>query len=117
HKLDELMAISDRVTVLRGGKLIGTVNPRETCQRALARMMIGREVVFAEAKESHKAGHDVALEIHDISADDDLGLQALHNVSLNVHHGEIVGVAGVAGNGQRELAEAISGARPRTVGD
>ena len=117
HKLDELMAISDRVTVLRGGKLIGTVNTRETDQRALARMMIGREVVFAEAKESHKAGHDVALEIHDVSADDDLGLQALHNVSLSVHHGEIVGVAGVAGNGQRELAEAISGARPRTVGD
>ena len=117
HKLDELMAISDRVTVLRGGKLIGTVNTRQTDQRALARMMIGREVVFAEAKESHKAGHDIALEIHDVCADDDLGLQALHNVSLSVHHGEIVGVAGVAGNGQRELAEAISGARPRTIGD
>jgi simple sugar transport system ATP-binding protein len=117
HKLDELMAISDRVTVLRGGKLIGTVNTRQTDQRALARMMIGREVVFAEAKESHKVGHEIALEIHDVCADDDLGLQALHNVSLSVHHGEIVGVAGVAGNGQRELAEAISGARPRTAGD
>jgi simple sugar transport system ATP-binding protein len=117
HKLDELMAVADRVTVLRAGKLIGTVNTRETDQRALARMMIGREVVFTQAKESHHVTPEVALELKDVSAQDDLGLQALHNVSLSVHHGEIVGVAGVAGNGQRQLAEAISGARPRTVGE
>jgi simple sugar transport system ATP-binding protein len=117
HKLDELMAVADRVTVLRAGKLIGTVNTRETDQRALARMMIGREVVFTQAKESHHVTREVALELKDVSAQDDLGLQALHNVSLSVHHGEIVGVAGVAGNGQRQLAEAISGARPRTVGE
>jgi ABC-type uncharacterized transport system ATPase subunit len=117
HKLDELMAVADRVTVLRAGKLIGTVNARDTDQRALARMMIGREVVFTQAKESHDATREVALELKDVSAQDDLGLQALHNVSLSVHHGEIVGVAGVAGNGQRQLAEAISGARPRTVGE
>jgi len=117
HKLDELMTISDRVTVLRGGKLIGTVNTGETDQRSLARMMIGREVVFNQAKQSHDATREIALELKDVSARDDLGLQALHNVSLSVHHGEIVGVAGVAGNGQRQLAEAISGARPRTVGE
>jgi simple sugar transport system ATP-binding protein len=117
HKLDELMAVSDRVTVLRAGKLIGTVNTHETNQRALARMMIGREVVFTQAKESRDATREVALELKDVSAQDDLGLQALHNVSLSVHRGEIVGVAGVAGNGQRQLAEAISGARPRTVGE
>jgi simple sugar transport system ATP-binding protein len=117
HKLDELMAVADRVTVLRAGRLIGTVNTRDTDQRALARMMIGREVVFTQAKESHDATSEVALELKDVSAQDDLGLQALHNVSLSVHHGEIVGVAGVAGNGQRQLAEAISGARPRTVGE
>jgi simple sugar transport system ATP-binding protein len=117
HKLDELMAVADRVTVLRAGKLIGTVNTRDTDQRALARMMIGREVVFTQAKESHDATREVALELKDVSAQDDLGLQALHSVSLSVHHGEIVGVAGVAGNGQRQLAEAISGARPRTVGE
>jgi len=117
HKLDELMAVADRVTVLRAGKLIGTVNTRDTDQRALARMMIGREVVFTQAKESHDATREVALELKDVSAQDDLGLRALHNVSLSVHHGEIVGVAGVAGNGQRQLAEAISGARPRTVGE
>ena len=117
HKLDELMAVSDRVTVLRAGKLIGTVNTRETNQRALARMMIGREVVFTQTKESRDATREVAIELKDVSAQDDLGLQALHSVSLSVHRGEIVGVAGVAGNGQRQLAEAISGARPRTAGD
>jgi ABC-type uncharacterized transport system ATPase subunit len=134
HKLDELMAVSDRVTVLRGGKLIGTVNTRDTDQHSLARMMIGREVVFTQAKETQdttsplagevvpkgrvgSADAGIVLELKDVCAQDDLGLRALHNVSLNVHHGEIVGVAGVAGNGQRQLAEAISGARPRTVGD
>jgi simple sugar transport system ATP-binding protein len=117
HKLDELMAVSDRVTVLRGGKLIGTVNTRDTDQHALARMMIGREVIFTQAKESHETTRETALELKDVCAQDDLGLQALHNVSLAVHHGEIVGLAGVAGNGQRQLAEAISGARPRTSGD
>jgi general nucleoside transport system ATP-binding protein len=117
HKLEELMAVSDRVTVLRGGRLIGTVNTPETNPHELARMMIGREVVFAQSRESHDASsRGIALELEDVSADDDLGLQAVHNVSLSVHEGEIVGVAGVAGNGQRQLAEAISGARPRTDG-
>src|SRR5256885_13898891 len=116
HKLDELMAVSDRVTVLRAGKLIGTVNTPDTDQHALARMMIGREVVFTQAKKSHDASRETALELKDVSARDDLGLQALHNVSLSVHHGEIVGVAGVAGNGQRQLAGALSGARPRMGG-
>ena len=117
HKLDELMSVSDRVTVLRAGKLIGTVNTRESSPRELARMMIGREVVFSAAKESRAAApSEVALELRDVSADDDLGLQALHDVSLSVHQGEILGVAGVAGNGQRQLAEAVSGARARTSG-
>ena len=124
HKLDELMAVSDRVTVLRAGKLVGTVNTRETNQRALARMMIGRDLITSPltgevGPKGREGGSDtgLALELKDVSAQDDLGLQALHNVSLSVHRGEIVGVAGVAGNGQRELAEAISGARPRTAGD
>ena len=123
HKLDELMAVSDRVTVLRGGKLIGTVNTRETNQRALARMMIGRDLLTSplawgvDPKGREGGGGGIALELEDVSAQDDLGLQALHNVSLDVHQGEIVGVAGVAGNGQRQLAEAISGARPHTSGE
>ena len=117
HKLDELMSVADRVTVLRAGKVIGTVNTSESSPRELARMMIGREVVFSQAKAAQDTtGREVALELRDVCADDDLGLQALHNVSLSVHRGEVLGVAGVAGNGQRELAEAISGTRARTTG-
>src|SRR6202521_2499594 len=88
HKLEELMAVSDRVTVLRGGRLIGPVNTPETNPRELARMMIGREVVFAQSRESHDApSRGIALELEDVSADDDLGLGAIHNVSLSVHQG------------------------------
>jgi len=121
HKLDELMSVSDRVTVLRAGKLIGTVNTSESSPRELARMMIGRELaasplVGRSARWVGAPDSGIALELRDVCADDDLGLQALHNVSLSVHRGEILGVAGVAGNGQRELAEAVSGARGRTSG-
>jgi simple sugar transport system ATP-binding protein len=116
HKLDELMSVSDRVTVLRAGKRIGTVNTRDSSPRELARMMIGRELAASPLVGRSARDSGIALEIKDVSADDDLGLQALQNVSLSVHQGEILGVAGVAGNGQRELAEAVSGARPRTSG-
>jgi simple sugar transport system ATP-binding protein len=123
HKLDELMSVADRVTVLRAGKLIGTVNTGDSSPRELARMMIGRDLATSplagEVGPKGRAGATdsrIALELKDVSADGDLGLQALHDVSLSVHSGEVVGVAGVAGNGQRELAEAISGARPRTNG-
>jgi simple sugar transport system ATP-binding protein len=118
HKLDELMAVSDRVTVLRGGRSIGTVVTRESSPAQLARMMVGREVVFAQTKRGHDlAGAKVVLELLGVSADGDLGIKALHGISLGVRAGEIVGLAGVSGNGQRQLAEVISGARPRTSGD
>ena len=118
HKLDELMAVSDRVTVLRGGRLIGSVNTKETSPRELARMMVGREVVFKQSREAQDLeGREVLLELRGVGADGDLGLPAVRNVSLGVHAGEIVGVAGVSGNGQRELAEVISGTRPRTSGE
>lgn len=118
HKLEELMAVSDRVTVLRAGRSIGTVNTKETSPSQLARMMVGREVVFAQSKESHDvATNQVVMELRNVSADNDLGIQALHNVSISLRAGEIVGVAGVSGNGQRQLAEVISGARPRTEGE
>ena len=118
HKLDELMAVSDRVTVLRGGRSIGTVLTRETTPSQLARMMVGREVVFAQTKAPHDVGGAaVVLELRDVTAMGDLGIQAVNGVSLSLRAGEIVGVAGVSGNGQRELAEAISGARPRKAGD
>jgi ABC-type uncharacterized transport system ATPase subunit len=118
HKLDELMAVSDRVTVLRGGRTIGTVLTRETSPSELARMMVGREVVFAQTKKVQDlAGAELVLELRGVNADGDLGIQALHGVSLSLRSGEIVGVAGVSGNGQRQLAEVISGTRPRTAGD
>ena len=118
HKLDELMAVSDRVTVLRGGRSIGTVVTRETSAAELARMMIGREVVFAQTKPAaNLGGAKVILELLGVSANSDLGIRALDGISLSVRRGEIVGVAGVSGNGQRQLAEVISGSRPRTSGD
>jgi ABC-type uncharacterized transport system ATPase subunit len=118
HKLDELMEVSDRVTVLRGGRSIGTVLTRETSPSELARMMVGREVVFAQTKAPQDLrAAPVILELNGVSATGDLGLQALDRVSLKVRAGEIVGLAGVSGNGQRQLAEVISGARPRTAGD
>ena len=117
HKLEEVMAISNRVTVLRRGKVVGTVMTKETNQRELARMMVGRDVVFTQKKEGPaKAERTVVLELRGICANGDLGTPALREVNLSVHGGEIVGVAGVAGNGQRELAEVIAGMRRRTSG-
>src|SRR5438445_10010555 len=117
HKLEEVMAISNRVTVLRRGKVVGTVMTGDTNQRELARMMVGRDVVFTQKKEGPaKAERTVVLELRGICANGDLGTPALREVNLSVHGGEIVGVAGVAGNGQRELAEVIAGMRRRTSG-
>ena len=117
HKLEEVMAISNRVTVLRRGKAIGTVMTKDTNTRELARMMVGRDVVFTQKKVGPaQADPTAVLELHGISANGDLGTPALREVNLTVHAGEIVGVAGVAGNGQRELAEVIAGMRRRTAG-
>lgn len=117
HKLEEVMAVSSRVTVLRRGRVVGTVLTKDTNPRALARMMVGRDVVFTQKKEGPAvAERKAALELHGVSADGDLGTGALQNVDLTVYEGEIVGVAGVAGNGQRELAEVITGLRRRTAG-
>jgi simple sugar transport system ATP-binding protein len=117
HKLEEVMAITDRVTVLRGGRLVGTVKTAETSPVELAKMMVGREVVFRQTKPEHDpSGSDVLLEVDDICAQGDLGLEAVHNVWFRLHKGEILGVAGVSGNGQREFAEALSGMRGLTNG-
>jgi ABC-type uncharacterized transport system ATPase subunit len=117
HKLEEVMAVSNRVTVLRRGRVIGTVMTKDTNTRELARMMVGREVVFTQKKEGPaQAERQVALELRGVSAIGDLGTTALREVNLTVHAGEIVGIAGVAGNGQRELAEVITGMRRRTAG-
>ena len=117
HKLDEVMAVSDRVTVLRGGKTVGTVNTKESSTRDLARLMVGREVVFNRVERSVAADASaVVLSLESVSALDDRGNTALNDVSLTVGRGEIVGVAGVSGNGQRELAEVIAGMRAGSVG-
>ena len=117
HKLGEVMAVSDRVTVLRGGRTVGTVNTSETSTRGLASMMVGRSVEFERVVRENPADTSVTvLRVDGVSANDDRGRTALHDISLTVGRGEIVGVAGVAGNGQRELAEVISGMRASTAG-
>jgi simple sugar transport system ATP-binding protein len=116
HKLNEVAAVSDRVTVLRGGKNVATVRTSETTPRALASMMVGREVSGLERLPREQWQGDPVLEIAHVSALGDRGGEALRDVSLTVRAGEIVGVAGVAGNGQRELAEVVTGMRPPTSG-
>jgi len=116
HKLHEVMAIADRITVLRKGKVTAAgLAARETTKAELARLMVGREVLFTLAKK-HRDPGEIVLEIDGLKAFNDKGLPALRGVSLNVRSGEIVGLAGIAGNGQSELAEVITGLRPSTGG-
>jgi general nucleoside transport system ATP-binding protein len=117
HKLDEVLAVSDRITVMRRGRVVGATTPAATDRRALARMMVGRELaafVAMPADEPHAAmpPGDVVLDVRALGCKGDNGLDALRNVSLQVRAGETLGIAGVAGNGQRELAESIAGLRP-----
>jgi simple sugar transport system ATP-binding protein len=117
HKLHEVKAVADRVTVLRGGRSIATVDAAAATPRELAALMVGRQVelttrVLREAPH----GPTVALEVEGLSVRGDRGGEALRGVSLDVRQGEILGIAGVAGNGQRELAEAITGIRPPSSG-
>jgi len=115
HKLNEVMAVSDRVTVLRQGRVEATLDTAKTNKRELARLMVGREVLFRVEKEDVQIGEEV-LRIEDLHALNDKGLTAIKGVSLSVARGEIVGIAGVAGNGQRELVEALVGLRPIEAG-
>ncbi len=115
HKLNEVYESAHRVTVLRGGRVVGTTSPAETSETELARMMVGREVLFSLEKPCAQPGKPV-LVLDKVCAQNDKGLPALRNVSLTVQEGEIVGIAGVAGNGQRELAEVITGLRKVTGG-
>ena len=115
HKLHEVLDISDRVTVLRNGKLIGTVPTAGMTRAQLARMMVGREVILERNRPPVPVG-DVLLSLHGVSALGVTGQTALDQVSLAVRGGEILGVAGVSGNGQRELAEVVAGLRPATEG-
>jgi general nucleoside transport system ATP-binding protein len=117
HKLHEVKAVADRVTVLRGGRSIATLTAADATSRELAALMVGRPVELARRLErTAPPGTDFALEIEGLTVRGDRGEEAVKDVSLAVRSGEIVGVAGVAGNGQRELAEAITGIRPPTRG-
>lgn len=111
HKLKEVLAIADNIAVLRGGRMVGTANPEEATESSLAEMMVGREVILSVEKEA-AAPRDVVLQVEDLQVEDDRGHLAVRGVDLKVRAGEIVGVAGVQGNGQRELVEALTGLRP-----
>jgi ABC-type uncharacterized transport system ATPase subunit len=110
HKLNEVLDIADRVTVLRRGKKIDTVPTEGATERSLARLMVGRDVLLQVEKTDHAAG-DALLEVRDLHVSDDRGLPAVHGLSLSVRAGEIVGLAGVDANGQSQLIEAITGLR------
>src|SRR5665213_532041 len=117
HKLHEVQAVADRVTVLRGGKTVATLDAAGTTPHSLAALMVGREVNLArpDAGAAAELGPPV-LELQDVWAVADRGGDAVRGVTLVVHSGEIVAVAGVAGNGQRELAETVTGMRPPARG-
>lgn len=115
HKLNEVMAITDRVTVLRGGKVVGAADTRHTRAADLAQMMVGREIsALAKAIDSQK--RYAMLQLERVAARDNQGLLAINDISLTVHKGEIVGLAGVSGNGQVELAQVLDGVRSSVRG-
>ncbi len=116
HKLREVMALADRVVVLRDGKVVGTTTPKETNEAGLAQMMVGRSVVLEVEKGVANPGKPV-LTVKGLEVFDDRNLLAVKGVNLEVRSGEIFGIAGVEGNGQRELVEAICGMRLRAKGE
>jgi len=116
HKLDEVVAIADTVTVLRRGRVTaGNMRAAGVTKSQLAQLMVGREVLFQVDKKKQQPG-EVVLDVSGLDAENDRGLPALQQVALQVRAGEIVGVAGVAGNGQRELAEVLTGLRTPMAG-
>ncbi|MCX7771570.1 MAG: ABC transporter ATP-binding protein [Clostridia bacterium] len=110
HKLKEIKAVADRCTVIRRGKYIGTVNVKETDEAEMARMMVGREISFTVDKKEQEKGEAI-LSVKNLSVMSNRKVLGLKNFSIDVHRGEILGIAGVEGNGQTELVEAITGLR------
>jgi general nucleoside transport system ATP-binding protein len=115
HKLKEVLAIADRITVMRGGKVVGTTTPAETSEQKLATMMVGREVILKVDKDVAKPTEEI-LKVDGVHVRDVRGLETVRGVSFHVRAGEILGIAGVQGNGQTELVEALTGLRPMTAG-
>ncbi|BAN00466.1 ABC transporter ATP-binding protein [Ilumatobacter coccineus] len=115
HKLHEVMALSDEITVLRNGKVSGHTRPSDATRESLAEMMVGRPVELTRTVSSQERGQ-AKLVVEHLDVMGDRGQLAVEDLSIEVHEGEVVGVAGVSGNGQRELAEAIFGLRPIASG-
>jgi len=110
HKLNEVLSIADRISVLRNGRMVGTTTPEQASEASLASMMVGREVLLEVEKSPAQPG-EVVLEVRDLRVFDDRKLTAVDGVSFQVRAGEVLGVAGVQGNGQTELVEALNGLR------
>ena len=116
HKLREVLAVADRITVLRNGRVAGTADPKSATQQSLANLMVGRDVVFQVEKAEAEPGQAL-ISVNELMVDDDRGVQTVNGFSVEVRAGEIFGVAGVEGNGQREIVEAITGMRRSTGGN
>ncbi len=116
HKLREVLEVADEVTVMRNGQVVGSTTPDETDESGLAEMMVGRSVVLRVSKETASPEATV-LEVKNLCVQDDRGLLAVNGLSLEVRSGEIFGIAGVEGNGQRELVETITGLRTTDTGE
>ena len=116
HKLHEIMEVADRITIMRDGRTVDTVDKAHTHEAELARMMVGRDVLLKVQRPIMPRGEPV-LSMHGLYVDDDRGEPAVRGVDLTVHAGEIVGVAGVDGNGQSQLVEAMMGLRPTKQGE
>jgi ABC-type uncharacterized transport system ATPase subunit len=116
HKLKEVMALADRITVLRGGKVAGTVKPKDASLEKLASLMVGRDVALVVKKKPPKIG-EVVLEVKDLHVQDERHNPAVRGVTFDVRSGEVLGVAGVQGNGQTELVYALTGLAQITSGE
>lgn len=115
HKLSEVMAISHRVGVMRKGKLVGVEETSQVNERQLASMMVGRPVLFDQLERTETPG-PVRIAVENLTVQNDRGLRAVNGLSLQVHAGEVLGIAAIEGNGQSELLEAIAGMRPVQAG-
>ncbi len=115
HKLKEVLAISDRITVMRRGKVVGHLITKQTNEQQIATMMVGREVLLRVDKKQATPGA-VAFKVENLTANSDRGVQAIRGISFELHQGEILGIAGVEGNGQSELVEVLAGTRRATGG-
>jgi general nucleoside transport system ATP-binding protein len=115
HKLEEVLAITDRVTVLRRGKVVGGLSTKDATKANLAELMVGRNVDFTRKRQTAMLGEPM-LVIKDLCAKNSRGLEGLKKVSFTLHQSEVIGVAGVAGNGQSELIEILAGLHHKTSG-